>query len=64
MTRVTLSTIGSRGVTVDVSRAAVEEAGPGGVSIRLGLPDGPLTLTLTAGEAEQLAAAIIDLTSS
>ncbi len=55
---VTLSTIGSRGVTIDVAPAALPEAGPGGVAIELALHDGPLVLTLTADEAQQLVDAL------
>jgi hypothetical protein len=56
---VTLSTIGSAGLRLDVQRAALPEAGPGGISIWIReLHDGPLCLTLTAVEAQQLAEAI------
>jgi len=48
---VTLSTLGSRGVTLDVAPSALSEAGAGGVQVTLGLFDGPLTVTFTAGEA-------------
>jgi hypothetical protein len=51
---ITLSTIGSLGVTVDVGPAALAEAGPGGVAIKLGLHDGPLILTFTSQEARDL----------
>jgi len=53
---VTLTTIGSSGVTIDVRPSALPEAGPGGVVIELALHDGPLMLTLTHSEAVQLAA--------
>lgn len=55
MNTITLSTIGSRGVTVDVATAALPEAGDGGVQLELGLHDGPLILTLTRDEAFALA---------
>jgi hypothetical protein len=51
-----LTTIGSRGVTVDVGPAALPEAA-GGVAIEYGLHAGPLIFTLTQHEAAQLAAA-------
>jgi hypothetical protein len=51
---VTLSTIGSAGVTIECAPAALPEAGERGVQITLGLHDGPLVLTLTADEADEL----------
>jgi hypothetical protein len=53
----TLTILGSRGVIVEIGPSALYEA-PGGVAITYGLRDGPLTFTITAEEAEQLAAAI------
>jgi hypothetical protein len=52
-----LTILGSRGVTVGVGPSALCEA-PDGVAITYGLYDGPLTFTITAQEAGQLAAAI------
>lgn len=54
---ITLTILGSRGVTVDVGPSALYEA-PDGIAITYRLYDGPLTFTITADEAEQLAAAI------
>ncbi len=51
---VTLTTIGSRNVTIDVGPAALPDAGPGGIAVEVGLYDRPLVLTLTRGEAIQL----------
>jgi hypothetical protein len=48
---VTLTTIGSRSVTIHVAPAALPEAGPGGVAIELGLRHRALILTLTREEA-------------
>ena len=56
---ITLIVSGSRGITVDVSPSALYEA-PDGIAITYGLHDGPLTFTITAQEASQLAAAISD----
>jgi hypothetical protein len=53
-TTISLATIGSRGVQIDVGPSALTEAGPGGVAIELSLHDGPLILTLNAQEAEAL----------
>jgi hypothetical protein len=50
-----LTTIGSQGVRVDVAPSALQEAGAGGVALTLALHDGPLTLTLTAAQARELA---------
>jgi hypothetical protein len=50
---IVLSTIGSRGVTVEVGPAAVPEA-PGGIVVTYGLREGPLTVTLTEPEAREL----------
>ncbi len=56
---ITLTTIGSRNVTIDIEPAALPEAA-GGIGIHCGLYDRPLIFTLTAEEASQLAAAIAD----
>jgi hypothetical protein len=53
----TLTILGSRGVTVDIGPSALYEA-PRGVAITYGLHARPLTFTVTAEEPEQLAAAI------
>jgi len=52
---ITLSVIGSRGVTLTVSRSALEQAPPG-VAIGLARHDGPFILTLTRDEARAFAA--------
>ena len=54
---ITLSVIGSRGVTVAVRRSALPEARDG-VAVELTLYDGPLVLTLTRDEARAIAADI------
>jgi hypothetical protein len=51
---ITLSTIGSRTVTITVAASALREA-PGGIAVELTLHDGPLHLTLTCDEARSLA---------
>jgi hypothetical protein len=48
---VTLTTLSSRGVTVDADPSPLPEAGPRGVTVTLGLQDGPLAVTFTAEEA-------------
>ena len=48
---VILTTLGSRGLTVNVAASALDEAGPGGVQVTLGLYDGPLTIQFTRREA-------------
>jgi hypothetical protein len=53
MSSMVLSVIGSRGVTVEIGPSALWEA-PGGVAVTYGLYDGPLTFTLSRGEATQL----------
>lgn len=55
---ITLSVIGSRGVTVTVGPSALPEA-PSGVAVELALYDGPLVLTLSRNEAEAIAAEIV-----
>ena len=54
---ITLSVIGSRGVTVTVGPSALPDA-PSGVAVALTLYDGPLVLTLTRDEAQAIAAEI------
>jgi hypothetical protein len=56
---ITLSTIGSRNVTIDVSPSPFEEA-TGGVVISYRLHDGPLTFALTVSEARALITEIIE----
>ena len=56
---ITLSTIGSRNVTIDIGPSPFEEA-PGGVVISYHLHDGPLTFALTVPEARALIAEIIE----
>ncbi len=56
---IVLSTIGSRGVAVDIGPAALPEAA-GGVAIEYGLHDGPLVFTLTDQEAHQLQAMLAE----
>ena len=50
---VTLTTLSSRDVTVDVDPSPLLEAGPGGITLTLGLQDGPLALTFTATEVRE-----------
>jgi hypothetical protein len=56
---ITLSTIGSRNVTIDIDPSPFDEA-PGGILISYRLHDGPLTFALTAPEARALIAEIIE----
>jgi hypothetical protein len=56
---ITLSTIGSADVTVDVGPSPFAEA-PGGVLISYSLHDRRLTFTLTVQEARALIAEIIE----
>jgi len=53
---ITLSTLSSRGVTVDVDPSTLPEAGPRGVTITFGLDDGLLAVTFTAEEVNQFMA--------
>ena len=55
---ITLSTIGSRNVTIDIRPSPFEET-PRGIVISYGLHDGPLAFTLTVQEARELIAEII-----
>lgn len=55
---ITLSTIGSRNVTITIAPSPLEEA-PGGILISYGLHDGPLTFALTVQEARALIGEII-----
>jgi len=54
----TLSTIGSRNVTITIAPSPFEEA-PGGILISYGLHDGPLTFALTVQETRALIGEII-----
>ena len=56
---ITLSVIGSRGVTVTVDPSTLPEA-PDGIAVELTLHDGPLVLTLTRYEAEEIAAELTE----
>jgi hypothetical protein len=56
---ITLSTIGSANITIDIGPSPFAEA-PGGILISYGLHDGPLTFTLTVREARALIAEIIE----
>ena len=49
---ITLSTIGSRNVTITIAPSPFEEA-PGGILISYGLHDGPLTFALTVQKPER-----------
>jgi len=55
---ITLSTIGSRNVTITIAPSPFQEA-PGGILISYGLHDGPLTFALTVQEARALIGEII-----
>ena len=55
---ITLTTIGSRNVTITIAPSPFEEA-PGGILISYGLHDGPLTFALTVQEARDLINEII-----
>jgi hypothetical protein len=50
---VTLTTLSSQGITVDVDPSPLAEAGVGGVTVTLGLRDGPLAVTFTADEVRK-----------
>ena len=56
---ITLTTLSSRGVSVDVDPSPFPEAGSRGVTITFGLPDGPFAVTLTAEETRQLMAELM-----
>jgi len=56
---ITLTTIGSTNITIDIHPSPFQEA-PGGVLISYRLHDGPLTFTLTVQEARALIAEIIE----
>ena len=49
----TLTTLSSQGVTVDVDPSQRSEAGPGSVTLTLGLQDGPVAVTFTADEVRR-----------
>jgi hydrogenase maturation protease len=53
---VTLSTLSSRGVTVDVDPSTLPEAGPRGVTVTFGLDNGLLAVTFTADEVSEFMA--------
>jgi len=56
---ITLSTIGSANITIDIDPSPFPEA-PGGILISYSLHDGPLTFALTVHEARALIAEIIE----
>jgi hypothetical protein len=56
---ITLSTIGSANITIDVGPSPFEET-PGGILISYGLHDRPLTFALTVHEARALITEIIE----
>jgi hypothetical protein len=56
---ITLSTIGSANITIDIGPSPFQEA-PGGIVISYHLHDGPLTFALTVHEARALIAEIIE----
>ena len=56
---VTLTTMSSQGVTVDVDPSPLAEAGPGGVTVTLGLLDGPLAVTFTADEIRRFMSEVV-----
>jgi hypothetical protein len=56
---ITLSTIGSANITIDIAPSPFDEA-PGGIVISYTLYDGPITFTLTVHEARALIAEIIE----
>ena len=56
---ITLSTIGSTNITIDIGPSPFKEA-PGGILISYRLHDGPITFTLTVHEARALIAEIIE----
>jgi hypothetical protein len=56
---ITLSTIGSANITIDIGPSPFEEA-PGGIVISYTLYDGPITFALTVQQARALIAEIIE----
>ena len=56
---VTLTTLSTRGVTVDVDPSPLREAGPGGITVTLGLQDGPLAVTFTANEVREFMSELV-----
>ena len=56
---ITLSTIGSANITIDIGPSPFEEAS-GGIVISYRLHDGPLTFTLTVPETRALIAELIE----
>ena len=60
---VTLTTLSSQDVTVDVDPSPLSEAGPGGITVTLGLRDGPLSVTFTADEVRQFMSELVAVVS-
>jgi hypothetical protein len=60
---VTLSTLSSQGVSVDVDPSPLPESGPGGVTLTLGLRDGPLSVTFTADEVRRFMSELVAVVS-
>ena len=60
---VILTTLSSEGVTVDVDPSPLSEAGPGGVTVTVGLHDGPLAVTFTAGEVREFMSELVAVVS-
>ena len=56
---ITLTTLSSQGVTVDVDPSHISEAGPGGVTVTLGLQDRPLAVTFTADEVRRFMSELV-----
>jgi hypothetical protein len=56
---ITLTTIGSANITIDIAPCPFEEA-PGGILISYRLHDGPITFALTVHETRALIAEIIE----
>lgn len=60
---VTLTTLSNRGVTVDVDPSPFPETGPGGITVTLGLHDGPLAVTFTANEVREFMSELVAVVS-
>jgi len=56
---VTLTTLSSRDVTVDVDPSPLAESGPGGITVTFGLQDGPLAVTFTANEVREFMSELV-----
>ena len=56
---ITLTTLSSQGVTVDVDPSQLSEAGPRGVTLTLGLQDGPVAVTFTADEVRRFTSELV-----